>query len=161
MNQSLLSRLINQPDALNHLLAGLTEREIRQRPEPTKWSIYENLAHLGRYQEVFIERIEMIITEEVPSFSRYVADNDPGFASWTQFSFQELRGQMKAKRTVLRDFLDNLREDQLTRISLHPAYGPMTIEGWIEFFVLHEAHHLFTILKLGGALRSSEQPMGL
>lgn len=47
------------------------------------------------------------------------------------------------------------------RIGLHPVYGPMTLEGWTEFFLLHEAHHLFTILRLGGSLRTGEQPMGL
>ncbi len=54
-----------------------------------------------------------------------------------------------------------LHEEQLMRIGLHPVYGPMTIEGWTEFFLLHEAHHFFTILRLGGSTRTAEEPMGL
>lgn len=161
MKPSLLSRLSDQPDALDHLLSGLTEDQIRQRPPTGDWSIFENLAHLGRYQAVFLDRIQRIIAEETPQFNRYAANDDPAFADWNRLSWQTLTEQMRGERTTLSAFLSMLREEQITRIGLHPAYGPMTIEGWTEFFLLHEAHHFFTILRLGGSLRTSEQPMGL
>jgi uncharacterized damage-inducible protein DinB len=161
MKQSLLTRLASQPDALDHLLLGLTEEQIRQRPQSGKWSIFENLAHLGRYQEIFTDRIQQINEQEVPSFSRYVADDDPGFSGWTQLSFGELIERMRGERATLNAFLSILREENLTRIGLHSAYGPMTLEGWTEFFLLHEAHHFFAILQVGGAIRTSVQPMGL
>lgn len=160
MKQSLLNRLTNQPDALDHLLFSLTEAQIRQRPASGKWSIFENMAHLGRYQEIFLERLQQIISGDTPSFSRYVADTDPGFADWVELSLQELAKRLRGERLTLNAFLSILREEQLTHIGLHPAYGAMTLEGWTEFFLLHEAHHFFTILQLGGALRTSEQPMG-
>ena len=161
MKPSLLTRLSDQSEAIDHLLSGLTEDQIRQRPPTGKWSIFENLAHLGRYQEVFLDRIQRIIAEEVPTFSRYAADDDPGFTDWTRLSWQTLSEQMRGERATLSAFLSILREEQITRIGLHPAYGPMTVEGWTEFFLLHEAHHFFTILQLGGSMRTSEQPMGL
>ncbi|GAB3493418.1 hypothetical protein GCM10027341_08690 [Spirosoma knui] len=160
MKPSLLVRLSSQPDALDHLLYGLTDEQIRQRPQPDKWSILEHIAHLGRYQEIFLDRMQHITTGETPAFSRYVADDDPGFADWARLSFDELIERMRGERATLNAFLSVLPEELITRVGLHPVYGPMTIEGWTEFFLLHEAHHLFTILKLGGALRSSEQPMG-
>lgn len=161
MKQSLLARLANQLDALDPLLSGLTADQIQQRPQTDNWSIHENLAHLGRYQEVFTDLIQQIITEENPQFGRYVADNDPGFAGWSALSFTDLLERLGGERATLNAFLSILREEQLTRIGLHPVYGPMTVEGWTEFFLLHEAHHFFTILKLGGVLRSADQPMGL
>ncbi|UFH53558.1 DinB family protein [Spirosoma sp. KNUC1025] len=161
MTQPLLDRLLNQPDALHHLLAGLTEDQIRQRPQSDKWSISENLAHLSRYQDVFLARMKQIVAEEKPVFSRYVADNDPGFADWTLLPLPGLTKNMVRSREALNAYLSELPSEQLIRVGLHPAYGPMTVEGWTEFFLLHEAHHFFTILKLGGALRTNEQPMGL
>lgn len=161
MKQSILVRLANQPDALTHLLSGLTEEQIRRQPQPGKWSIFENIAHLGRYQEVFSDRIQFINTQETPAFSRYVADYDPGFAEWVRLPFQELIERMQGERATLNAYVSILREEQLIQIGLHPAFGPMTVEGWTEFFLLHEAHHFFTILKLGGAVRPPNQPMGL
>jgi hypothetical protein len=161
MKSSILNRLSAQPDALNHILFGLNEEQIRQRPQPDKWSIFENIAHLGRYQEVFLDRMQQINTVDVPLFSRYVADDDPGFADWTRLSFEELTERMRGERAALNAFLSILHEEQLTRVGLHPVYGPMTLEGWTESFLLHEAHHFFTIVRLGGSLRTNEQPMGL
>ena len=161
MIQTLLNRLTNQPDALDHLLSGFTEDQIRQRPQPDKWSIFENLAHLGRYQEVFLDRLQQIIDGETPSFIRYTADNDPGFSGWARLSFQELAERLRGERLTLNAFISILTDEQLANIGIHPAYGPMTVEGWTEFFLLHEAHHFFTILKLSGELRTNEQPMGL
>lgn len=161
MKQSLLLRLTNQFQALDHLLHGLTEEQIRQRPLSGKWSIFENLAHLGRYQEVFSDRLQHINAEESPSFDQYVADDDPEFIIWCRLSFPELVGRLSIERSRLNAFLSILHEEQLIRSGLHPVYGAMTIEGWTEFFLLHEAHHFFTILKLGGELRNIEHPMGL
>ncbi|CCH52644.1 hypothetical protein BN8_01658 [Fibrisoma limi BUZ 3] len=161
MKPTILSRLTDQPDALDHLLFGLTEDQIRHRPQPDKWSIFENLAHLGRYQEVFSERIKQIQQEDTPTFERYVADEDAGFGEWTQLSLLSLVERLRGERAVLNAFLSILREEQLTRTGIHPVYGAMTVEGWAEFFLLHEAHHFFTILKIGGSLRSADEPMGL
>ena len=33
-------------------------------------------------------------------------------------------------------------------IGHHPKYGALTLVEWTEFFLLHEAHHLFTLFKL-------------
>ncbi|QJW89528.1 DinB family protein [Spirosoma taeanense] len=161
MKPSLLARLANQPDALNHLLFGLSEDQLRQRPHSDKWSIFENLAHLGRYQEIFLDRVQQINAEVMPSFDRYVAEQDPGFPEWTQLGFYELLERMRGERATLNAFLSILHEELLTRVGLHPLYGPMTVEGWTELFLLHEAHHYFTIARLGGSLRPIEQPMGL
>ncbi|HVT60257.1 MAG TPA: DinB family protein [Thermoanaerobaculia bacterium] len=43
--------------------------------------------------------------------------------------------------------VDSLTPDQLDRIGVHPAMGPLPIRLWLEFFLLHEAHHLYTILQ--------------
>ncbi|MCK8490528.1 MULTISPECIES: DinB family protein [Spirosoma] len=161
MKQSLLHRLASQPDALNHLLFGLTEQQIRQRPPSGKWSIFENIAHLGRYQEIFVDRLHRINSEEAPLFNRYVADEDPGFSGWTQLSVDELLERLRGERATLNAFLSILPEEQLLRVGQHPASGMMTVEGWTELFLLHEAHHFFTVLQLGGALRTADQPMGL
>ena len=162
MKSSILSRLSAQPDALEHLLFGLTENQIRQRPQPDTWSIFENLAHLGRYQAVFLERIESIInTSERLTFDRYKADEDPGFADWTGLPYNELIVQIKEERAMLNAFLSILHEEQLTRVGIHPAFGPMTVEGWTEFFLLHEAHHFFTILKVGGSIRAGGNLMAM
>ncbi len=160
VKSSLLARLQAQPEALGPLLFGLTEAQIQARPQPGNWSIFENLAHLARYEAVFRERIQRMLGEENPTFPRYVADEDPGFAAWCAKSFQRLSQETRTQRADLNQFLAALSPAELARTAQHPVYGPMTVEGWTEFFLLHEAHHLLTILKLGGTWRQTGPAMG-
>jgi hypothetical protein len=46
-----------------------------------------------------------------------------------------------------------LKESELPRTATHPFYGEMTVLQWLNFFLLHEAHHLLTIFKLAAELR--------
>ena len=34
----------------------------------------------------------------------------------------------------------------MNRVGVHPVFGLMTIPLWLEFFLLHEAHHLYVVL---------------
>lgn len=148
METSLRLRMQHQPSALDHLLYGLDETGLVQRPDKDKWSILENIAHLGRYHEVFKERMQRILDEEHPHFTRYVADTDEGFTNWCKYDPATLMRHFYDSRKDLNDFLCALNDVQMKRTGHHPVYGMMSINGWTEFFLLHEAHHYFTILKL-------------
>ncbi len=157
----MIYRLQHQPDALNRLLFSLSETNIRSRPLKDKWSIFENLAHLGRYQENFISRIQQMLQSKNLVFSRYVAEEDEGFARWCNKTFNQVDQDFRIKRAEINEELQSLSDDQLRQTGDHPVYGTMTIEGWTEFFLLHEAHHFFTIFKLAAQLRPKEEAFGL
>jgi hypothetical protein len=148
MEQSLQQRLQYQPQALNQLLFGLNNETVRQRPLPEKWSVAENIAHLGRYHEVFLERMNRIVYENNPSFERYAAENDPEFSAWVNLDLDELLRKFYSSRKTLNEYLFSISDDDIKKTGTHPYYGQWTINGWCEFFLLHESHHYFTILKL-------------
>jgi hypothetical protein len=148
MNTSVINRLIHQPLSLQQLVSNLPEQAICLQPEPGKWSIFENIAHLGRYQEVFKDRLTTILTETNPSFKRYKAEEDTGFAIWTNKALAQLLEDFTSTRNELNNFLQLLTAEQCNSCGMHPAFGLMTINGWVEFFLLHEAHHLFAIFKI-------------
>lgn len=148
MESSLQSRLQYQPDALNQLMAGINKHNAKQRPIKDKWSVAENIAHLGRYHEVFLERMQRVLQEQEPQFERYVADNDEHFLEWCKLDFDVLLNEFHASRKALNDFLFALPEEDLKKFGRHPLYGLWSINGWCEFFLLHESHHYFTMLKL-------------
>ena len=45
----------------------------------------------------------------------------------------------------------------LQKTGVHPAYGQMNMIQWLNFFLLHEAHHLFTIFKMAAELRKGTE----
>lgn len=156
METSLKLRLQYQPDALKQLLFGVNDSNAKQRPNAEKWSVAENIAHLGRYHEVFLERMQRAVHEHNPLFERYVADNDPGFLEWCKPDYDALLLRFHASRKILNDYLFGLSDEDLRNTARHAYFGQWTISGWCEFFLLHESHHYFTILKLLPQVNAAE-----
>ena len=151
------ARLIHQHGTIRDLTAGLPVESLQRRILPDKWSVIENIAHLAAYQPVFVTRLERISREPSPAFERYVAEQDPAFPSYLEKSYEGLLGNIDDRRTVILSRLEEGGEALLTKTGLHPRYGLLTGREWTEFFLLHEAHHLFTIFMLVQDLRKSLQ----
>lgn len=144
-------RLATQLDSLDVILRGVPDRALRRRPAEGKWSAHEHLAHLGRYHEVFLERLERILAEDSPRLGCYRSEDDPGAESWFALPARQVIERMRALRAQLVLRIANLGSDELPRVGVHPVYGEMAVTLWIELFLVHEGHHLYTILRLARA----------
>ena len=150
LSRGALDRLETQLEALPTLLAQTRPEQLDARPAPETWSARENLAHLARYHAVFLERLDRILTEDTPSFSRYRAEEDPDWPAWRSLPLEEILARLKALRARVVEAARALTEDQTRRRGLHPRFGAMPLPRWIEFFLLHEAHHLYiAMIRLG------------
>ena len=156
LTKATLARLGSQHELLWFLTASLTPEQIGFRLNPGKWSIQENIAHLACYQPRFIERIQSILSTTGPVFERYIAENDPAFEQYRQLAPPELLQRLTETRQSIIDLITSLPDEQLLRTGYHPKHGQMDIHWWTEFFLLHEAHHLFTIFNLARQLRSHD-----
>ncbi|MEP7141716.1 MAG: DinB family protein [Ferruginibacter sp.] len=56
--------------------------------------------------------------------------------------------QLDNDRKRIYDPVTHLTDTRINRIGIHKKYGPLNIIQWTEFFLLHEAHHIFTIFQL-------------
>src|SRR6516164_7833719 len=79
-------------DFLADALHGVPTERILEPAIPGKWSANEHLAHLARYHEVFLRRMEHILAEPCPAFERYCAEDDPEWGAWRSLSFKEVAG---------------------------------------------------------------------
>ncbi len=145
---SLSERLKNQHKTIASLIIKLNNRQIQQHLIPGKWSIHDNIAHLAKYQPVFIDRIRRILTIEEPEFETYNAEEDGEFEIYCAFTTYELLKKISSDREVIFHLITPLPVDKIDRTGTHPRYGKLTILDWTEFFLLHEAHHLLTVFQL-------------
>lgn len=117
-------------------------------PAPGKWSARENLAHIARMHEITRERVRKILAEEKPEMPPYRAEDDPDWPAWRNRPAAELLEISRRRRAELTSEVRRLSGAELARIGVHGRLGPLTLARWIHFFLLHEAHHLYVILKL-------------
>jgi hypothetical protein len=154
ISASLLSRLETQLEALDAILRRATPITVEARPRPEEWSARENLAHLARHHAIFLERLRRLLNEDRPPLGRYRAEEDPEWPAWATLPMDEVLGRLRTLRAELVALVRSLSAREAARTGLHPTFGEMDVAGWLHFFLLHEAHHLYTALvQVGEASR--------
>ncbi len=156
LSQATVSRLKQQHLSLTGLLEGLNVEQILEPGAENKWSIHQQLAHLVSYQPVFKSRLQIILETFNASFERYSADADPEFILAQRFDLTELMERLNRDRADLYLYISGMNSSELVRKGRHPVYGNLNVCQWTEFFLLHEAHHLFAIFRLANVLRKKE-----
>jgi len=139
-------RLQSQHLTINDLFSRLSEDQYDQQIIPEKWTIHQQLAHLVRYQEMFFERIQKIMVSFNAVFQPYVAEEDALFREMAQMNVPELLKKLQEMRETINSFYLGLNSGELVRKGRHTQLGNFSIALWAEFFLLHEAHHIFQIL---------------
>lgn len=150
---SITTRLEYQHKSLLDIIEGVSDEQIRRVVIPGKWSVFENIVHLATYQHVFLRRLQQILKGDDPQFARYTAEADPLFHDSCAKTTREIVQDLIVTRRELISKILSLKEEQLKCTGTHPLFGKMNMTMWLNFFLLHEAHHLFTIFKLVPELR--------
>jgi hypothetical protein len=145
--QELVRWLDAQAAALPRLVAGVPTAALDHRPSSGAWSAREHLAHLGRYHEVFVERLARMRREDVPRFARYRAEEDPGWTAWRDLPADLVLTRLRVLRAEFTAHVGGLTSAELAREGEHPAFGRLPVVLWIEFFLVHEAHHLYVLFQ--------------
>ena len=155
MPTSVSTRLQYQHKSLIEIIDGLSDEQIRRAIHPGKWSVFENIVHVETYQHVFIKRVKQILENTSPSFERYSAEADPLFAEHCGKSTREIMQDLLTTRKEMSAGILSFQDTDLVKSGSHPLYGKMNLIQWLNFFLLHEAGHLFTIFKLSAELRKN------
>jgi len=153
IQSSLTHRLKDQHRTITSIIIKLNDRQIQQHHIKGKWSIHEHIAHLAKYQPVFIDRIRKILMMDDPEFAPYDAEQDDGFEIYCAFTTYELLKKINTDREIIYNLVTKLPPDKLDRTGTHQKYGTMNMLEWTEFFLLHEAHHLYAIFNLTHTLK--------
>jgi len=144
---SLLQRFNSQLGDFTKVMGKVDLNSLSVRLVVDKWSAKEQLAHLGRYQEVFQGRLNEILRGDVPRFERYRAEDDPKWPEWAQRPAETVVPELWIQRWMLSDRLGSLKKDDWKKTGIHPVFGEMDLALWVEFFLLHEAHHLYQVFQ--------------
>jgi DinB family protein len=140
-------RLAIQLDVLNVFLEGASAVYAEIGPEDGGWSAKENVAHLARHAHVFLGRVDRILREDRPNLGTYRPEEDPEWPVWRALPLDEALRRLRAARAQLLAWIDALSEREAGRVGVHPQFGAWDIQRWLEFFLLHEAHHLYFMVR--------------
>jgi hypothetical protein len=152
LSPTLRDRLRTQLEVLGTVLGAASPATIAKHPPTGKWSAHEHLAHLARHHEVMLQRLRLVLNEDRPHLPRYRAEADPEWETWRSLPLDEILSLLRTQRAEIVRMVDALDEEDLARVGVHAALGPLNVPDWLEFFLLHEAHHLYeAMLRVRGA----------
>lgn len=153
MPSSLSTRLQYQHKSLVDIIEGLSDEQIRRQVVTGKWSIFENIVHLQTYQHTFVSRIKQMLENTNLVFPSYTAEADPEFLDNCGKSTREVMQDLITVRKQMSAEITSFPSSDLIKVGTHPVFGKLTLLQWLNFFLLHEAHHLLTSFKLAAELR--------
>ena len=155
ISRSLMARLETQLDTLETVLGAADAQLLARRPPSGAWSAHEHLAHLARHHDVFLDRLRRVVSEDSPTLARYRAEDDPEWPSWSALPTADVFLRLRYLRTRLIQWVKNLRAADASREGVHPLFGAQSVSDMLEFFLLHEAHHLYiAMVRLGEARKA-------
>lgn len=149
----LSTRLQYQHKSLVDMIDGLSEEQIRRQVITGKWSVFENIVHLQTYQHCFVLRVREMLEKDNPVFTRYTAEADPEFLDNCEKSMREIMHDMITVRKQMSTEITRFSDADIARTAVHPTFGKMNVLQFLNFFLLHEAHHLFAIFRLTSELK--------
>lgn len=147
ISQGTRERLATQLNVLSLFLEGPSAAYAETAPEDGGWSAKENVAHLARHAHVFLGRVDRILRENRPNLGTYRPEQDPEWPAWRALPLDEALLRLRTARGQLLAWVDALSEKDARRAGVHPQFGEWDIPRWLEFFLLHEAHHLYFIVR--------------
>jgi uncharacterized damage-inducible protein DinB len=144
--ESLAARLATQLESLELVLDNTTPTALKTRPKSGKWSAHENLAHLVQHHRATMDRIRRILAEDSPQLPSYSAEKDSEWPALAAETTEEVLRRLRAARGEMIALTTGLSREQWARLGIHPSFGPMTLAQWLDFFLIHEAHHLYVAM---------------
>jgi len=145
---SIIERLEGTPVRLKAKIQGHQENLLIATSN-NKWSVKQEIGHLGDLELLWLERIENIINEENVMREADLTNRKTHDADHNSMPIKELLSKFELQRISLIGKLKALSSDDQNKSSLHSRLNtPMNIVDLCYFVAEHDDHHLAKISTL-------------
>ncbi len=143
-----LAQLRATPDAVAHLLSGLTEEQLSRPTADGGWSMRQVVSHLRDAEGVLRFRVQLMAEQDNPVLESQAvfawATSEENRPPTTDEIFQTYR----ASREESLGILESLPGGDWQRRGQHTEFGPVTILQQASYFAAHEQTHLASLARL-------------
>ncbi len=108
----------------------------------------ETLALLLCEHERMLEQLKAGMHGTSPRWRPFILLGDPAVIRLSSLPLHELLERIEETRAALKQQLKALPPSAWRRTGAHPQLGEIPLLLWLELFLLHEAHHLHSLLLL-------------
>lgn len=146
--EEILKALRAGPLVLGRLVRGMSEDDVRSRPDPGEWAIVEVVAHLADTDERSLARTHRMLAETEPPLPAY----DPAALAIERAYIDMDLGEELVRFTALRAeqvaLLESLDDAGWERIGHHEEHGRISVRQLAAHTAGEDADHFAQIARL-------------
>jgi len=136
---------------------GLAEKELRWRAQDDEWSLKEIAGHLRDNEELALEQMSLIASDEDPLLPTRDVDALPLEADYRSADVRELLSAFAGLRRQTHRLLWSLAPEDCERRGRHPYRGEVTIAQIARELAEHDLGHLWQARRLRETLRRGRE----
>jgi hypothetical protein len=140
-----LARLERTAGDLAAAIQGQSEAVLARRPDAKNWAAKEVVCHLRDTEELFQQRLGLILANDEPSFVPLAPDTPDRWAEERQYLKNEAPAALGAfgrRRDETLALLKQLTPEQWQRGGVHPTRGRMSAADVLTLMAWHDDNHL-------------------
>jgi hypothetical protein len=119
-------------------------RDLRERPEPEKWSPLEYACHVRDCCAVYDERLRLMLAEDGPSYPNWDQDETAVASDYRSQDPDLVDAQLAAAAEALASRFETVAtDDQWRRTGFRGDGSAFTVETFARYFIHDPIHHLW------------------
>jgi len=144
----LIANLRSGPQIVTRLIREMPDGNLKRRPSEAKWSAHEHACHISTGEEVYLARLEKMLSEAEPHIEAMQPSADEEAGSLLERNLgKTLDGYVKQRALTVKR-LEELSASDWQRTATHEAYSHYSVFIMFRDLFLHEMLHAFRIEEL-------------
>jgi hypothetical protein len=143
--QAPISMLEKTPGLLELLLRDVPAEVLQWKPAADRWSITEVLAHVLVIERLYEQRARLMVIEESPELTKYVA---PAESELQKRLARQCLEEFVVLRRAFVFFLHSVPSASAARTGRHHELGVITLSQMLHELANHDLGHLRQIAEL-------------
>jgi hypothetical protein len=145
---AVIDALERAPDLVIPLVREVPPALIKRRPAPGKWSAHEHACHLSRVDRLYLDRLDVVLSQPKPVITPYDPGRDEPDDVFLGMDLDRSLERYVEDRRVLVTRLRSLSSDAWQRTAEHGEYSHYSVLIMFRHVALHDLFHAYRIEEL-------------
>jgi hypothetical protein len=146
--QTLIASLAAAPGIIIGLVREVPPGNLKRRPAPNKWSAHEHACHISTGHELFLARLELMLSESHPQIKSGEPSPEEKAGSFLGVDLDEALGRYVGERGRVVARLKQLSPADWQRTAEHEAFSHYSVHIMFRHMLIHEMFHAYRIDEL-------------
>ena len=146
--QTLIATLEAAPGIIIGLIREVAPQNLKRRPTPNKWSAHEHACHISTGQDVFLSRLELMLSDPLPQIKSMEPSPEEEAGSLLSVDLDHALGRYVRERALVVKRLKELSAEDWQRAGEHEAFSHYSVHIMFRHLLTHEMLHAYWIEEL-------------